>query len=218
MTKEGAYYIFPHCHNFPCPSSCNCSCPISSQVLHRSTPSLKLQSSKDPMKPPLKNGASPTRSRPKLIVAPRENAPKQPPEAKIKGSPAPSVDDWLEQELAEIEAQEAQNKMSNGKKKSKERPVIPAVKPDDASAFNTGSSTSPPATHAPPKQPILKKHASLVSLKARARESSAPPKTSTPIDLRKCKEVLKHITDLNKVPEAWLFLIPVDPVAANCPT
>ena len=178
----------------------------------RSAPSLKLKFSKDPpTDSPLKNGASPIRNKPKLVVASKE---KPAPGAKTKGSPAPSVDDWLEQELAEIEAQAAQNKVSNGKKKSKDKPVIPAVKPDDV---NIGSSTSPPVTLAPPKRP--KKQASVASPKAKFRElSTTPSKTSTAIDVRKCKELLKHITDLSKVPEAWLFLIPVDPVAAGCPT
>ncbi|KAG6851364.1 hypothetical protein H0H93_005762 [Arthromyces matolae] len=62
----------------------------------------------------------------------------------------------------------------------------------------------------------------LPSLKGKEKEKSGPsasstpkPKLGTPINDKKCKDVLKALA---KVPEAGIFSRPVDPIADGCPT
>ena len=77
---------------------------------------------------------------------------------------------------------------------------------------------------AEPSPPIMNEAPSRISIKGKEKEhepiqiklKKAPtPTQSTPINEKKCKDVLKA---LMKIPEAMIFARPVDPELDGCPT
>lgn len=76
----------------------------------------------------------------------------------------------------------------------------------------------PPAHHkgkereSVPPQPTPEPSHSLVKPK---KASSISPAETTPINEKKCREVLKNLT---KLPQSFLFARPVDPIVDGCPT
>ncbi|KAL4251521.1 Transcription initiation factor TFIID subunit 2 [Abortiporus biennis] len=74
-----------------------------------------------------------------------------------------------------------------------------------------------PVHSAPPPVVPKKKSPPQVNTPAKSKgsSSSTPSPAATPINEKKCREVLKI---LMKLPDARIFLIPVDPVRDGCPT
>ena len=70
----------------------------------------------------------------------------------------------------------------------------------------------------PPKISIKGKEREVVSpvpVAAKSKKSSPVQADATPLNEKKCKDVLKHLTKLR---EAAIFLQPVDVVRDGCPT
>jgi transcription initiation factor TFIID subunit 2 len=86
---------------------------------------------------------------------------------------------------------------------------------------------SPPPLDNPPAPPAVQPSKIRISLKGKEREvvpspsrsaskpSKSPPTQATPLNEKKCREVLKA---LFKLPEAFIFSQPVDPEKDGCPT
>jgi transcription initiation factor TFIID subunit 2 len=86
---------------------------------------------------------------------------------------------------------------------------------------------SPPPLDSPPAPPAAHPSKIRISLKGKEREvvpspsrsdskpSKSPPTQATPLNEKKCREVLKA---LFKFPEAFIFSQPVDPEKDGCPT
>jgi hypothetical protein len=179
----------------------------STPVPHRSQPPTRPRSTSSSSKP-----VQPTVQTPPVVPEKIPNPP----------SPDPSVDDFLTSVIVAIEEEDKQKGVTSppkGKKKTKEKPVTappPVPTPTPRPILpDVGPSSAAPAASIPARAPIVKKTSSVA--KGKAREAAVLESLS-PSDLKKVKEVLKHITDLTRVPEVWLFLTPVDPVAAGCPT
>jgi transcription initiation factor TFIID subunit 2 len=109
----------------------------------------------------------------------------------------------------ELEAIEAESQTKSQLKKKERLPADLLIRP----------TPTPPAkaTPPPPNKPKKSGAIQLAPLKGKSREAATPIPTSsqTRVDAKKCKEVLRN---LRKIPEAFIFLEPVDVIAANCPT
>lgn len=113
----------------------------------------------------------------------------------------------------------------------KERPTPPG--PSSGNTNHAASTSKPPAVSVKPKKerpepprPSASIDSPIASVKGKEREavpaSPAPipakarkPVQATPINEKKCKDLLKV---LQKLPDAAIFLRPVDPVLDGCPT
>jgi transcription initiation factor TFIID subunit 2 len=86
-------------------------------------------------------------------------------------------------------------------KAKKDKPAEPVTAPSDAPRISIKGKEKEVATPVPPSQPLKLKKPTFVQ--------------STPINEKKCKDLLKA---LQKLPEAAIFARPVDPILDGCPT
>ena len=103
-------------------------------------------------------------------------------------------------------------------------PTKNGVNPHKKSREKVQKSTLPPQQQPPDSAPEPVREIPRVSNKGKEKETSAvaapskkrsPPTPAIPVNEKKCKEILKFIT---KLPDARIFLQPVDPVRDGCPT
>lgn len=113
----------------------------------------------------------------------------------------------------------------SSKKKGKDR--ADGGQSSRRSLFSDGSSRqaspaimTPPPAKLPPARlppaklpPVPKRAGSGVTVKARE-----PVPDTHPIDVRRCTELIRFLTDMKTLPEVGWFLIPVDAEASGCPT
>lgn len=78
---------------------------------------------------------------------------------------------------------------------------------------STSRQGSPAVPHIPPAKSVSKKVSS-----SNASKTRDPMADMHPIDVKKCNEIVKNLTDIKTLPEVGWFLLPVDPIASGCPT
>lgn len=98
----------------------------------------------------------------------------------------------------------------SSKKKGKDRADGQGRRLVPESPLRQGSPVVPAIS---PVKPPPKKVSSSSAAKTRD-----PMADTHPIDLKRCNEIIKNLTDINTLPEVGWFLLPVDPIASGCPT
>jgi transcription initiation factor TFIID subunit 2 len=158
-----------------------------------------------------KNLSGTSRSENKITISARPVTPA----AAASVSPGPdNPDDFLLQEVIALEHVKSRVGANGNAHQREATPVHTGNKSNGTSTPKPTIKIKrplPETSHAPSsKQEAAVKPAAVEKHDTPVKES-----TSTPINEKKCKEILRI---LRKIPEAVIFLAPVDPVRDGCPT